>query len=228
MKRFYTLVSLFFAWVLNAQVGIGTTNPQQELHIAGANSTIRIEGLNAVNNINNDGVNAAPVMVNANGDLILGEVTPSSEVDLQGTSLIASPINITSATGAWTTVDLATGNFNLTKDKWVSGTYEIAVANIVDSSGAVLTDGAPRMYSIIVYIDGVQVSRDSKFYTCSNTGGGVTIASGYMVLSGTFFENLTAGNHTYRIAGTVFGGTFDCQGSFGGATAIDRLQILGL
>lgn len=73
MKKitFYITILLFCNSLL-AQVGIGTDNPQQELHIAGPTSTIRIESLNTINEpILNDGTKLAPVYVNANGDLTL-------------------------------------------------------------------------------------------------------------------------------------------------------------
>lgn len=54
-----------------AQVGIGTTMPEQELHISGFDSTIRIESLNETNSILNDGVRLAPAFVNGNGDITL-------------------------------------------------------------------------------------------------------------------------------------------------------------
>lgn len=53
---------LLFAFALginaNAQVGINITTPwpEEELHIGGDTSNIRIEGLNAANNPNNLGV----------------------------------------------------------------------------------------------------------------------------------------------------------------------------
>jgi len=56
---------------LFAQVGIGTTTPEKELHVAGGTSTIRIESLNSTNNVNNDGVKLSPVFVDANGDLTI-------------------------------------------------------------------------------------------------------------------------------------------------------------
>ncbi len=55
-----------------AQVGIGTLTPQATLHVAGANSTIRIESLDAVNSPTlNDGVKIAPLYVTGNGDISL-------------------------------------------------------------------------------------------------------------------------------------------------------------
>lgn len=66
------ILSLLFTNLMVSQVGIGTDNPQQELHIAGATSTIRIESLNSINEpILNDGTKLAPVFVNGNGDLTL-------------------------------------------------------------------------------------------------------------------------------------------------------------
>ena len=64
---------------LYAQVGIGTLTPQEDLHITGATSTIRIEGLDATNNPTyNNGVDLAPVFVDGNGDIVLGNGTGTS------------------------------------------------------------------------------------------------------------------------------------------------------
>ena len=64
---------MFFASTITfAQVGIGTTNPQKELHVAGTTSTIRIESINSVNSPTfNDGITKTPVFVDGNGDLTL-------------------------------------------------------------------------------------------------------------------------------------------------------------
>lgn len=58
-------------FVIFSQVGIGTSDPLEALHVAGSNSTIRIESLNSVNNPQNDGIKNAKVYVNSNGDLTL-------------------------------------------------------------------------------------------------------------------------------------------------------------
>jgi len=72
MKQFIKHIALLASSFAIAQVGIGTTNPQKELHIAGTTSTIRIEKLNSVNSAAfNDGVKISPVFVDGNGDLTL-------------------------------------------------------------------------------------------------------------------------------------------------------------
>lgn len=70
MKNKYLYIS-FYSVIGFGQVGIGTTNPQEDLHIAGNTSTIRIEALNSVNNPLNDGVKNARVYVDSNGNLTL-------------------------------------------------------------------------------------------------------------------------------------------------------------
>lgn len=73
MKKLITTSILITTTFCFGQVGINTTNPQEELHIAGSASTIRIEGLNSPNNINNLGPgSSSKVYANANGDLVLG------------------------------------------------------------------------------------------------------------------------------------------------------------
>ena len=82
--RFYTIIYIFIYATFQsfAQVGIGTLNPQKELHIAGDNSTIRIESLNSTNNSTyNDGVKPAQAYVDGNGDITIGNGTGSSGVE---------------------------------------------------------------------------------------------------------------------------------------------------
>lgn len=55
-----------------SQVGIGTSNPQETLHVAGEASTIRIEGLDASNDpLNQGATNLSPVFVNNQGNFTL-------------------------------------------------------------------------------------------------------------------------------------------------------------
>lgn len=69
---FYIVGLLLSTNLMNGQVGIGTDNPQQELHVAGTTSTIRVESLNTTNEpVLNDGLKLAPVYVTGDGDLTL-------------------------------------------------------------------------------------------------------------------------------------------------------------
>ena len=71
MKNIITYL-IFISGVIGfGQVGIGTVDPQQTLHIAGEYSTIRIESLNAANSTLNDGIKLAPAYVDGDGDISL-------------------------------------------------------------------------------------------------------------------------------------------------------------
>ena len=73
MKKYlYSLIVMIPA-VFLGQVGIKTTNPQQGLHVGGATSTVKIDGLSYPTNPNNLGPGSSSrVFVDANGDLVLG------------------------------------------------------------------------------------------------------------------------------------------------------------
>lgn len=69
----HLLLTILIPVYCAAQVGINTTSPQQGLHVGGAASTVKIDGLNYPNNPNNLGPgNTSRVFVDANGDLVLG------------------------------------------------------------------------------------------------------------------------------------------------------------
>lgn len=73
MKRYIQLTALLIPALSIGQVGINTTAPQQGVHVGGATSTVRVEGLSYPANPNNLGPGSTTrVFVDANGDLMLG------------------------------------------------------------------------------------------------------------------------------------------------------------
>ena len=72
-KILYTIIILANS-IAFAQVGVNTTTPSEELHVGGATSTIRVEGLNETNNPLNLGDRQnSRVYVDAEGDLVLAD-----------------------------------------------------------------------------------------------------------------------------------------------------------
>ncbi len=70
MLKLCFAIVLFTCFCGFSQVGIGTIEPQQDLHIAGQNSTIRIEKLNSVNSSQfNNGIKPSPAFVDGNGNI---------------------------------------------------------------------------------------------------------------------------------------------------------------
>lgn len=210
----------------HAQVGIGTTMPQQELHVAGTDATIRIDGLNASNNMHNDGTKDAVVHVNSEGDLILKSPLPESVVDLQGGAILPSPVRIFTNNGSVSQSSLASGTFNLSEASWVLSSYEIVATDISLDHVYPISDGHPRLVVLFVYIDGNLVSRSSHTYTSSSFPQNGNAVSGHILLKGTFFEQLSAGSHSYELVGAVYGGSYRMSARFGGQNDLDRLQIL--
>ncbi len=208
-----------------AQVGIGTTNPQQDLHIAGSSSTIRIEGLNSTNNTNNDGLTESVVKVDSNGDLVI-EKSPSSILDITG-SFPLGTITISTPDGSSTSQAVLTGNFNISDLSFVGISYEVRIGGIQNTDGSILDDGIQRLLILQMYIDGTRVSRDSKFFTGhKDSAVSGSTASGSMILSGFIFKELAAGPHTYELRGTVYGNDFSFKADFGGSSSLNRFHIV--
>jgi hypothetical protein len=94
MKKTLYIIFIFSSLFTFAQVGVNTTNPQEEVHVAGTNSTIRVEGLNAVNNPLNLGVNEnTRVFANSNGDLVLSPAPTNIEVLFSPANYLADPLD---------------------------------------------------------------------------------------------------------------------------------------
>jgi hypothetical protein len=80
MRTFiFTLLLVVLGLDLQAQVGVNTNNPDELLHLAGANKNIRIDGLNHPNNFNNLGPESTSrVFFNSLGNMVLGSMLDSA------------------------------------------------------------------------------------------------------------------------------------------------------
>ena len=144
MRKLVSLFIFIIGCVVNAQVGINTVNPQQKVHVAGNTANVRVDGLNETNNDNNLGVNSSSrVLVDANGDLILGlindlpmEILVDSENYITDGLLTGGPsgggnqINQTGTGGGYTQaglpLDISSAFFTLTKNAIVEVNYSIS------------------------------------------------------------------------------------------------------
>lgn len=74
MKKILSTFAILSTIAGFTQVGVNTTTPGEELHVAGATSIIRVEGLNEINNpLNLGDKQNSRVYVNPDGDLVLAD-----------------------------------------------------------------------------------------------------------------------------------------------------------
>lgn len=120
-----------------AQVGVNTTNPQQDVHVAGSNANVRVDGLNMSNNLDNLGTNSTTrVFVDANGDLILGDHGTSVEMLVDTDNYlddVEDPTNLITQTGvafgydpAGIPTNFPAVSFTLTKNAIVEVNYSVS------------------------------------------------------------------------------------------------------
>ena len=238
----------------NSQVGINTTDPQEALHIGGQNSTIRIESLNSVNSpIDNDGINLAPVFVNANGDIVIndGSGTGSSPINflIEQTNFIPddpygigvnsgyvvnSPDNgATLVEGEIITVPLVVPQNALVEVKY-GITVMIEGSDI--SSGVLPYNDLAYDQSVVfgsffcIDLDGGGLNPTERSTIYGRTGqyyvsnyGGIT---NYTYINGQAYLPIDAGTYTIYFFGTIndHGSNYTSAG-FGGAMDLLKIRI---
>ncbi|RXR21075.1 hypothetical protein EQG63_03810 [Flavobacterium amnicola] len=193
MKTYILSIFSLIPTLISAQIGIGTNTPLEKLHVAGATSGVRIEGLNAPNNPSNMGTGSSSrVYADAEGDLVLGTATSDVEVlfspdnylsDAEDTGgADANVINQTGTGSGYTiagwprVVGAGSSNFTLTRNAIIEINYSVSWnieksnipvndqhARIVQTFLYLIKEDAPGAGLVQFDIDGNPVSGDPAF-----------------------------------------------------------------
>ncbi|MEW5676628.1 nitric oxide synthase oxygenase [Flavobacterium enshiense] len=204
MKKTFTILSLFTALLSLAQVGINNSTPQQELHITGSTSTIRVEGLNTVNNPLNLGANEnTRVFADADGDLVLSNVPTNIDILFNPANYLSDPLdtggsdsNIINQTGVGAGYSPAgwprqTGpglsTFTLTRPAIVEINYAITYS--IDKSNVPITDHHARTAQFFVFLR--QGGPSGAIVSTDYDGAPINFAGnpGALGYSGNFYTN---------------------------------------
>jgi hypothetical protein len=204
MKKIFLFLFTFSSLFGLAQVGVNNTNPQEELHISGTNSTIRIEGLNSTNNpLNLGDKENTRVYANSNGDLVLNNAPTNIEVLFNPANYLNDPLdtggadsNQVNQTGVGSGYSQAgwprqTGaglsTFTLTRPAIVEINY--AISYEIYKSGNPIDDYHARTAQFYVYLR--QTGPAGAIVTTDYDGNPIDFAGnpGAMGYSGNFYTN---------------------------------------
>ncbi len=229
MKNTITLglLSLFTMVSGLAQVGIGTTNPQEALHIAGSNATIRLEGLDNSNNIlNKGGTDMYNVMVDTNGKLSLSEQPGQLSSEANMSSAVAVQ---TTANSDLNSSELYTRSFTLTQKAMVVITYYISLDFKSYDGTACITDGRAKIAHNYWYLGDGTTPDTTKTYGMTSSvysNADCDSATGYVYNSRSVTIPLDAGTYSVHMNGAVYGGGITSDAAFRATYGdIDRLDI---
>lgn len=252
MKTFTSYILLLSINLTLAQVGIGTVNPQQDLHIAGPTSTIRIESLNTTNEpVLNDGVKLAPAYVTADGDITL---TPSGfNTNGQGNSeplnflidvpnfvpngpygdgtVVQNDATVTSATEQIVSTQFSTPQNALFEVRYVM-TIDLSDQVLPAPAASTFEDVSARAIRCYFYVDinddGLDATELSKVYGfhgeayASFRQGSV----GYAFIHGVGYGSIPAGTHSLKFFGETIDGTNKLTYvGFGGSSDYLKIRI---
>lgn len=228
MEKFSLILLLLLFQNNYAQVGIGTTNPQQKLHIASPTGTLRIESLNSTNNPNNGGdINGDgdfsndlfPLYVDEYGDFTIKfkPLLNSEDIDalnnLPTSTVYLDPAN----NNGYEQTDIITYTITVTREALLEIKYNISFDVYYDSTKTIITDNLARKI-----VTEVKVSKNGGLFTKTQgksakcySSGSLNSVAGTMYNSNTTYVTLPSGG-TYDITfvGTISSNT-KANGSLG-------------
>lgn len=204
MKKILLFTYILIGTISFGQVGVNTNTPSEELHVAGATSTIRVEGLDQTNNpLNLGDKQNSRVYVDADGDLVLADnpadigilFNPENYLDdpLDTGGANSNQINQTGVGSGYSqagwprVIGPGTSTFTLTKPAIVEINYSISY-NIY-KSGIPIDDFHARTAQFYVYLR--SGSHTGAIVTTDYDGNPIDFAGnpGALGYSGNFYTN---------------------------------------
>lgn len=221
MKKLYFLCLLLNSTTVFSQVGIGTTNPEASLHVAGQQSTVRIDALNVVNSPENDGLRLAPSYVQKNGELSLSSGSDFSTIFIVDASYAFNDKVVAVNDYSLATIThIYSYQITIPSESFVEVKYSLSFDVFADydlgsETGARIFDGQARQIKTYFAIDGgaeMYGLISQNYYNISSGGGsGTFYNNGFSYLSlppGTYTIDFFAdiAGHDENTTAVVFGG----------------------
>jgi len=226
MKKTYSHLVLFFCANLLAQsgVGIGTTSPQQKLHIASPTGMMRIESLNSTNSVYNGGTNSTyPLYVDDLGNLTL-EFKPlyNSEGSdaLDHTTLPGAVVTLAAGDADGIQVgELFNFTIAVNRQSILEVKYNVSLAAFLNPAETRITDRMARRINTYFQVNGVgrKYGHASKCYTSGTIDG---ITEPLFNTSTTYINLPAAGSYVIRFYGEVSSGLTSSFANTGRATCV--------
>ncbi len=163
---------------------------------------------------------STPVFVDSNGELSIVGSNVITQLALNETSFLNTPVVVDYISGARTLTPLYITMVTLTRDALVEVVYQAGVT-ITDTSNNFIYDGRPRVFRIYVLIYGKKVAYKGDAYTSRSTRG-TQIVNGPFYLNGNGYVELPGSaigsgtSHTITVYGEVYGNTASTRCTFGG------------
>lgn len=224
MRNFYTYTTLFISFFLQAQtgfVGIGTTNPQQKLHLDASVGTLRVESLDKDNNVFNGGNlqpgGSYPLYVDSNGVLTLNlqPLANSNGSDaIDHISIPTSSLKLTTAdTDGKADATFFTYSITVLRAAVLEVKYSLSYEVYqTDTPLTMICDGAARRIATYYTLDAAprKYGQASKCYMNKNINNPAPFlstdrigATGQLYNSSTTYIQLTPGTHTLAFKAEV-------------------------
>ncbi|MEP0266642.1 hypothetical protein [Dokdonia sp.] len=225
MKTLFFLLVCGSVFSQQGNIGIGTTVPQQKLHIASSSGTIRIDGLNSINNSFNEGDTNGdldlsndifPLYVNNTGtfDLSFTPFHISEEADeLDDTTLTTNTILLLDTdTDGIESTEITSYSITVLRATILEVKYNISFAIYNDTSKAIISDNLARRVNTYFTITG-----QTRIYgsaTKNYSSGSINSSPGILYTNCTAYISLpAAGTYDLKLIGAV---SSDTKGNGGG------------
>lgn len=190
-------------------VGINTPEPMQKLHIAGLDSSFRIEMLDSINNLSNRNLINAPLYVDADGILtlefdLLHNTNTGDEIDIESESSSITQIGV-----AQVDQEIFSKTITVARDSYVEIKFSLSFEVYLNETQDKITDQVARVIRNYILLNGStsrKYGMTSKCYINSHAQG----------VNTTYYNN--ASTYIFLPAGTNI---ISFHGNVGSGSLID-------